>query len=401
MVESTTGPEAITLILLLRFENLQEFLLDPGVPKMSRSPILSTAKKVARKPSSASRARVATSLAVRRSSATASEVNERLLKYTRVAVWEGELAPLRVISVSPQHLSFLSGLKLGTARPQSWDDIIHPLDRERVAQFFNTIEARSLPVSIEYRVVDAQGSVMWIRHGVDELIGSRATAGARGWIEDIQREKEFQLESLRVSEREQQRIGQDLHDDLCQVLAGLSCLMRVVESRIAAKAPEEVATLKELNQQLVDAMLRTRALTHGLFPGKVQVSDIRGALLELVSQVRARFAVEIQTKFEGRFPKHSSPQIIQIYRIVQESINNALKHGRAKKIDVRLEAQTDRMELSVTDDGSGLSISENPAPGVGLSIMNYRAAALGGEIVVQNAASSGVVVRLKYPFVSA
>jgi PAS domain S-box-containing protein len=368
---------------------------------MSRSAILSTAKKTARKSRAASRARVAAGPAIRRSQATTSEVSERLLKYTKVAVWEGALAPLRIDSVSPQHLSAFSGLKLDSSRPQAWNDVVHPLDRERVAEFFNRVETQSLPASIEYRVVDAQGSVVWIRHGVDEIFAARTGLGARGWIEDIQREKEFQLESLRVSEREQQRIGQDLHDDLCQVLAGLSCLMRVVESRIAAKAPEEVATLKELNQQLVDAMLRTRALTHGLFPGKVQVSDIRGALLELVSQVRARFAVEIHTKFEGRFPKHSPAQIIQIYRIVQEAINNALKHGRAKKIDVLLEARADRMELTVTDDGSGLTHSENPAPGVGLSIMNYRAAALGGEIVVQNTASHGVVVRLKYPFVSA
>jgi len=368
---------------------------------MSRTAILSTAKKPARKSTTASRARAAAAPAIRRSPVTSSNVSERLLKHTKVAVWEGPISPLQISSVSPQHLSFLSGLRLETRQPHTWTEIIHPLDRARVAEFFDSLETQSLPASLEYRVLDAQGSVIWIRHGVDELFSSRAGASARGWIEDIQREKEFQLESLRVSEREQQRIGQDLHDDLCQVLAGLSCLMRVVEGRISVKAPEEVATLKELNQQIVDAMLRTRALTHGLFPGKVQVSDIRGALLELVSQVRTRFSIEIQTKFEGRFPKHSSPQIIQIYRIVQEAINNALKHGRAKKIDVLLEAQTDLMELTVTDDGRGLTNSENPAPGVGLSIMNYRAAALGGEIVVQNAAPSGVVVRLKYPFVSA
>lgn len=397
MVESTTDPEAITLILLLHFQDLQESQVERSASKMSRTAILSVVKKAAPKSATASRARAAAAPAIRRSSSTTSTGHERLLKHTKVAIWEGSLQPLKVQAVTPHHLSFLSGLRLDTRQPQPWSEIVHPLDRDRVADFFKNVSASNLPVSLEYRVVDAHGSAIWIRHGVDEVSGARA----QGWIEDIQREKEFQLESLRVSEREQQRIGQDLHDDLCQVLAGLSCLMRVVESRIAKKAPEEVATLKELNQQLVDAMLRTRALTHGLFPGKVQVSDIRGALLELVSQVRTRFSVEIQTRFEGRFPKHASPQIIQIYRIVQEAINNALKHGRAKKIDVLLEAQVDWMELTVTDDGSGLGSSENAAPGVGLSIMNHRAAALGGEIAVQNGSSSGVVVRLKYPFVSA
>ncbi len=394
MVESTRASEAITLILHLQIQHLQAFLLDRAAFKMSRLAILPAKRKSAPKKIPVPRARALAAPAVRSSHSVVLDANERLLKFTKVALWEGTLAPLQLSAVAPQHLPFLSGLKWSGRQAPIWHDIIHPLDRDRVGAFFQGLTASALPASIEYRVVDAQGSVVWVRHGVDEISAKKA----RGWIEDIQREKEFQLESLRVSEREQQRIGQDLHDDLCQVLAGLSLLMRVVQGRIAVKAPEEVATLTELNQQLVDAMQRTRALTHGLFPGKVQVSDIRGALLELVSQVRARFSVEIQMKFEGRFPKHAPAQIIQVYRIVQEAISNALKHGRAKKIDVLLEARADRMELTVTDDGSGLGSSENASPGVGLSIMNHRAAALGGEVVVQNGTSSGVIVRLKYPF---
>lgn len=394
MVDSTSASEAITLILHLRVSDLQESPLDRAALKMTRTGILTAKKKTSSKKVPAPRARAASAAAVRSPRVAVSDVNERLLKFTKVALWQGSVNPLRVSAVAPLHLPFLSGLARNKRDHLDWSEIVHPLDRSRVEQFFANQTAAAVPASIEYRLLNSEGAEVWIRHGVDELVGK----SARGWVEDIHREKEFQLESLRVSEREQQRIGQDLHDDLCQVLAGLSCLMRVVESRISVKAPEEVATLKELNQQLVDAMQRTRALTHGLYPGKVQVSDIRGALLELVSQVRARFSVEIQMKFEGRFPKHTSDQIIQIYRIVQEATSNALKHGRAKKIDVLLEAHPDRMELTVTDDGSGLGSSENPAPGVGLSIMNHRAAALGGEVVVQNHASCGVVVRLKYPF---
>jgi signal transduction histidine kinase len=326
---------------------------------------------------------------------------DRLLKRAKVAAWEGLVAPLRSVKIVPSDLPFLKALKTDDRTFDAWTEIIHPLDRARVKYFFDKLKAAALPTSIEYRVIDAQGSVAWVRHGVDELLKAGRAVKVRGFLEDIQREKEYQLESLRVSEREQHRIGQDLHDDLCQVLAGVSCLMRVFEGRIAAKAPEEVANLKELNQQIIDAMLRTRALTHGLFPGKVQISDIRGALLELASQVKARFPVEIKTEFAGRFPKHSNAQIIQIYRLAQEAISNAMKHGRATEIQVRLEAQTQTMELTVRDNGTGLASHENAEPGVGLSIMSYRAAALGGEVAVQNAATDGVIVRLSYPFESA
>jgi signal transduction histidine kinase len=239
---------------------------------------------------------------------------------------------------------------------------------------------------------------VWVRHTVEHVSGQARKRVGRGFVCDIQAEKEFQLESLRVSEREQNRIGQDLHDDLCQVLAGVSCLMRVFEGRVAAKAPEEIEWLKELNQQIVDAMHRTRALTHGLFPGKIQIADIRGALLELASQVKTRFKVDINTQFVGRFPKHSSGQIIQIYRISQEAMSNAIKHGRATQISVRLEAQPSVMELSVTDNGTGFSKTENQAPGVGTNIMKYRANMLGGDVSVIDQAPHGVCVRLRYPF---
>lgn len=319
----------------------------------------------------------------------------------KIAAWQGFVGPLEVTSIHPENLPFVKALDLGRASGTDWASIIHPLDRARVQNFFRDIQSAALPTYLEYRVVDPQGSVVWLRHGVEAHARVGARTRIQGFIEDIQAEKEFQLESLRVSEREQNRIGQDLHDDLCQVLAGVSCLMRVFEGRIAAKAPEEVDNLKELNLQIIDAMHRTRALTHGLFPGKIQVADIRGALLELASQVKARFKVDIKTQFVGRFPKHSTAQIIQIYRISQEAMSNAIKHGRATEISVRLEAHTDSMELSIKDNGLGFSKNDGASSGVGLNIMSYRASALGGEFNLSSAPNQGATARLTYPFETA
>lgn len=316
----------------------------------------------------------------------------------KVAAWSGLTKPLRLELIYPAELPFIKALFLDAENVASWTDVIHPIDKARVLKFFDDIKKVTTPLSIDYRVVDGQGSALWVRHVVEHTAGIQPNVSIRGFVEDIQAEKEFQLESLRVSEREQNRIGQDLHDDLCQVLAGLSCLMRVIEGRIAAKAPEELDNLRELNQQIIDAMHRTRALTHGLFPGKTQISDIRGALLELASQVKARFNVRINTEFAGRFPKHTTAQIIQIYRISQEAMTNAIKHGRATEIDVRLEAKTNEMELTVRDNGTGFPKTDSTAPGVGLNIMKYRANMLGGEIAVHDRAPKGALVQLHYPF---
>lgn len=316
----------------------------------------------------------------------------------RIAAWEGMVSPLEATAVHPESASFIRNLPLAGRGAMPWEAIVHPIDRKRVTQFFENLTAA--PAALDYRVVDRHGSVLWIRHSVEHLEGAGAKRRIQGFVTDIQAEKEYQLESLRVSEREQNRIGQDLHDDLCQVLAGVSCLMRVFEGRVAAKVPEELPNLKELNDQIIDAMHRTRALTHGLFPGKIQIADIRGALLELASQVKARFKVDISTQFAGRFPKHSTAQIIQIYRISQEAMSNAIKHGRATAITVQLTAADHAMELTISDNGDGFPEKENATPGVGLNIMKYRAALLGGDINVANGEPRGARVFLRYPFES-
>lgn len=313
-----------------------------------------------------------------------------------IVAWSGPLASLQPAAVSPQKGSFLQTIMPDSNGSSEWLNYIHPLDKTRVSSAF--VQVTRVPFSIDYRLVDVNGEPVWVRHSLLSLHKQGSLVIGNGFVRNIQVEKELELESLRISEREQNRIGQDLHDDLCQVLAGVSCLMRVEEGRLASKVPEEVPYITELNQQIVDAMHRTRALTHGLFPGKIQIADVRGALLELVSQVKARFQIEVKTDFVGRFPHHSSHQIIQVYRLAQEAISNAIKHGHATCIKIRLEARHANMYLSIIDNGSGLNQSEPAEKGVGHHIMQSRTRSLGGALEIRNGPDRGVIVSLTYPF---
>lgn len=322
---------------------------------------------------------------------------EGIFNHAGVVAWEGTTEPLSATKLFPADSPLLAQLQLvRKAGSVQWLESIHPLDKNRVTRAFQSLA--TAPFNIDYRLVSADGEFIWVRHTVVATEPSSQRLIAKGFVRDIQIEKELELESLRISEREQNRIGQDLHDDLCQVLAGVSCLMRVAEGRLSAKVPEEVPAITELNQQIIEAMHRTRALTHGLFPGKVQISDVRGALIELTRQVQTRFQVEVTTQFVGRFPRHTTDQIIQIYRLTQEAISNAIKHGHATCIEVRLEAQDTNMFLSITDNGSGLSQNGPGEHGVGHHIMEYRTRTLGGELSIRNSPNRGVIVSLTYPF---
>lgn len=308
--------------------------------------------------------------------------------------WERAAAGLRELQ---RHGAAGAAFTLGenAAEAALGRDPVSLLDRPRVAAFLGALERAPLPCMIECRLGDARAP-RWVRLTVLQSTGEGRARIFGGVLTDITATKKLEKEILQINEREQNRIGQELHDDLCQVLAGLSCLTRVLENRLAPQLPHEADNLREINQQLVEAMDRTRALTHGLYPAKMRSGDARAALLELAKQVEVRFGVKVRTAFSGRFPAHAAQEILQVYRIAQEAISNALRHGRATAIELALSCRGETMQLRVRDNGTGFPKKESPRPGIGLQIMQHRAAQLGAQLRIGNAPRHGALVELHY-----
>jgi signal transduction histidine kinase len=172
-------------------------------------------------------------------------------------------------------------------------------------------------------------------------------------------------------------------------------LLRVLENRVASRVPEEVANLREINRQMVEAMERTRALTHGLFPARLKTLNIREALAELGKQIQTRFQVEFSVRFQGPIPQHGSDAILNVYRIAQEAASNAIRHGGATRIEIGLRRRGQVMELTLKDNGSGYSRPGDGA-GIGMEIMRNRARMLGGEMTVSSKPGQGVTLIVKY-----
>ncbi len=280
----------------------------------------------------------------------------------------------------------------GTDLPEAQ---LAPGEGQRVATFLRELPQAALPASLDFRAGDGETN-RWSRLVVLRREGTGRARRFSGVLTDISAFKQLERDILQINERVQNRIGQELHDDLCQVLAGLSCLTRVLENRIAPRLPEEVDNLREINRQLVDAMDRTRALTHGLYPARMRSGDARAALLELAKEVEVRFGVKVHAAFRGRFPAHAAQEILQVYRIAQEAISNAIRHGRATSIELALESVGGFMQLRVQDNGTGLPKVAAPQPGIGLQTMQHRAAQIGGTLHVGNAPRRGAVVTLRY-----
>jgi len=173
-------------------------------------------------------------------------------------------------------------------------------------------------------------------------------------------------------------------------------VLEVVTRRVVARVPDMRPLLGELAVQLQNGMERTRSLAHGLVPARLVNLGLARALRELADQARVLYGVKIQLRLTKRLPAHSSTQILQLYRIAQESISNAVKHGKATTIQLTLRQRGDEFMLSIQDNGTGLPPEAARPNGIGLYVMGYRASEIGATFRLDRPASGGVRVVVIY-----
>jgi signal transduction histidine kinase len=323
-----------------------------------------------------------------------------ILPLLQAAIWAAWADTLELVSMDPGRCEEAALLLDRSLRQPGtrWLDRVCRLDLPEVEAFFALDESDLARRSIDYRVILATGERLWVRHW---LLRRSAEAGGRvrlsGLIMAIPEQKRLERECLLVGEHERNRIGHELHDDVCQELAGLSCMMEVLAGRLTKKAPELRREFDELKADVAAAMKRTRSMAHGLFPAELGYATLQDALRELTRQILTRFGLAITLDLPHRLPRHTPEQIIHLYRIVQEAVSNSIRHGGATEIRIKVGISARRAELWVEDNGSGFPASTCRAEGVGLHSMKYRTRILGGSLDFGNQRPNGAIVQLKYP----
>lgn len=237
--------------------------------------------------------------------------------------------------------------------------------------------------------------------GEDHLIAWSNTSmrGTGGQLEyvistgiDITDRRQLEKELLNIEESVQQRIGHDLHDDLCQRLAGIEIMSQVLEQQLGSKSKVMAGRAAEISQLVRDAIGHTRALARGLSPVVMEVEGLTAALQQLAESTMSIFGVECVFRCPEPVSVKNLSVATHLYRIAQEAVSNAMKHGEAQHIEIALVTTPERISLLVEDDGKGLP---EPAPkrrGMGLRIMRYRAGVIGGSLVVQKRLEGGTAV---------
>jgi two-component system, LuxR family, sensor kinase FixL len=227
------------------------------------------------------------------------------------------------------------------------------------------------------------------------------TIELRHACETIQREmttrRRLEQEILEISERERRLIGQDLHDDLGQRLAGAWCLSQALENDLQAGGSPAAGSAARVTETLQNALALTRSLARGLYPVAIEAGGLGAALKDLAARTGALFPVRCRCRIPSEMPDLDPVTATHVYRIAQESITNAVKHGRATHIEITLRIDPPEAVLTIQDDGCGLPQVAATAEGMGLRIMPYRADIIGGRLNVAAADGGGTVVTCTFP----
>jgi signal transduction histidine kinase len=207
----------------------------------------------------------------------------------------------------------------------------------------------------------------------------------------------LQRELLEMSEREQRRIGRELHDGLCQHLTGVALAGHALGQNLATLAPANAASAARLVELVEGAIEMTRSLSRGLNPVEIEVGRLADNFQELATKVSGRGKVACRFECRGIMPELDVTTATHLYRIAQEAAENAARHGRPAWIDICLEQTADELVLTVGDNGAGLPVDFRSGPGLGVPLMGYRADLIGGTFSIANVAGGGVRVTCTLP----
>lgn len=214
---------------------------------------------------------------------------------------------------------------------------------------------------------------------------------------EVQARCQLERRVLEISDREQARIGQDLHDGLCQHLVSTAFSANLMHHKLAAHNHSEADAARKIAGLVDDAITQARQLARGLYPVRLETEGLLIALQELADSTSNRFDVACSVSCPSPVRVADAAVAIHLYRIAQEAVNNAVKHAQPRTLLIQLVGEDTGVWLSVEDDGIGIHARPHNPEGMGLSIMEYRARMIGGKLTIDAGVRGGTRVTCRVP----
>jgi signal transduction histidine kinase len=232
-----------------------------------------------------------------------------------------------------------------------------------------------------------------LHSGLEERVRERTVA----LTEEIRERERLERVLLDVGEAERRRIGRDLHDSLGQFLTGTALAGQVLKEKLATRSAPEEADAARIVELVEEAIEVARGFSRGLDPAQLEGGGLADGLRQLASRTGHVSSVPCECEVEGAVEVADTAAATHLYRIAQEAITNALKHGQARRVSVRLFQRDGRVVLAVQDDGRGIAEPARRGEGMGLRIMAHRAAVMGGTFQIRAVTPHGTSVICEMP----
>lgn len=279
-----------------------------------------------------------------------------------------------------------------------WQNHLHPDDREETVALCLKNRKEDEEYELEYRMLTADDRTIWIRDIVGVGTGEAGEPILRGFLMNVSEHRELQERVLQITELEQRRLGQDLHDHLGQHLNGLAYVSKSLENSLTKSGHPDAERARQITEHLEEVGRQTHILTHNRYPLRLEADGLLPALRDMAEDTGKHFLVSCRM-LEPETPPviRSRHKALQLYRIAQEAVQNALKHGSPEAITISISSRDKEGRLRIENDGNKLPLHYEKASGMGLHIMKCRAVVIGGRLQVKNRTSGGVIITCTFP----
>jgi len=299
----------------------------------------------------------------------------------------------------------LTGQRFDAVLGNGWTDRIHPEDVVSCSDIYARAFDRRELFQIDFRLRRYDGEYRWIvSTGAPRYHGDGSFAGYIGSAIDVT-ERRLAVEAVATihqrlidaQEEERSRIARELHDDIGQQLTVLSIDLDTLVRTDGAAATDSRREIEEARAKVMNLAKDVQAISHRLHPARIEYLGIATAAAVLCREVSSQLGVEITFTTESVPEGLSRPVAICLYRVLQEALQNAIKHSGMRRVDVTLCGGVDQVELIVRDFGAGFEISTTQGRGLGLTSMNERVRAVSGRLTIQSQPQRGTTILASVP----
>lgn len=276
-------------------------------------------------------------------------------------------------------------------------DFVAEEQRLPASQWLDHIVDGTAPAVMEWDFVNALGGRVRLEISTRLIEREGRHVEVEGIARDVTEHRRLEKEILEISTREQRRLGHDLHDGVCQQLAGIGFLSDNLAVKLQEKNWPEAVEAQTISKLVNKANKQTRGVARGLFPVRLEENGLSSALEELAQDAGAFFNTRCEFYCDRSAVVGDQTLALHLYYIAQEAILNAVKHGKARHIEVRLAAANgEDCLLTVRNDGATLASPSTQGRGMGIRIMKYRARMIGATVRIQASTGGGTEVLCRF-----